>query len=43
MEEQEHSLREGAIVDASIVAANRRPERDPEMRQTKRAASGTSG
>ena len=42
------SLREGTVMDASIVAAaastkNRDGKRDPEMRQTQRGGSGTSG
>ena len=38
----------GTIVDATIIAApsstkNKRKSRDPEMHQTKKATSGTSG
>lgn len=41
-------LRTGTIVDASIIAApsstkNLKRERDPEMHQTKKGISGTSG
>ena len=41
-------LQEGTIVDASIIEApsstkNQAAERDPEMHQTRKATSGTSG
>ena len=48
LESQGLRLREGTIVDASIIEApsstkNRSGERDPEMHQTKRGTSGISG
>lgn len=41
-------LKEGSLVDATIIEApsstkNKTGERDPEMHQTKKAISGTSG
>ena len=48
LESQGLRLREGTIVDASIIEApsstkNRAGERDPEMHQTKKGTSGISG
>ena len=47
-DEQGWIMRGGSIVDATIIAApsstkNATGQRDPEMHQTKKAASGTSG
>ena len=48
LESQGLRLREGTIVDATTIEApsstkNRAGERDPEMHQTKKGTSGTSG
>jgi IS5 family transposase len=48
LEERRLLLRSGTIVDATIIAApsstkNARATRDPEMKQTARAATGISG